>query len=42
VSEHLRILKEAGLIRDEVDGPRRSYCVNQQLLERFKALIAAL
>jgi len=42
VSEHLRILKDAGLIQDEADGPRRSYCVNQRLLERFKALIAAL
>ena len=42
VSEHLRILKDAGLIEDEADGPRRSYCVNQRLLERFKALIAAL
>ena len=42
VSEHLRILKDAGLIQDEADGPRRSYCVNQRLLERLKALIAAL
>ena len=42
VSEHLRILKDAGLIQDEADGARRSYCVNQQLLERFKALIAEL
>lgn len=42
VSEHLRILKEAGLVHDEADGPRRSYCVNHRLLERFKALITAL
>jgi ArsR family transcriptional regulator len=42
VSEHLRILKEAGLVHDEVEGPRRRYCVNHQLLRRFKALIAAL
>lgn len=42
VSEHLRILKEAGLVQDEADGPRRHYCVNQRLLKRFKALIAAL
>ena len=42
VSEHLRILKDAGLIQDEADGPRRAYCVNQRLLERLKALIAAL
>ena len=42
VSEHLRILKGAGLIYDEADGPRRSYYVNQRLLERFKKMIAAL
>jgi ArsR family transcriptional regulator, arsenate/arsenite/antimonite-responsive transcriptional repressor len=42
VSEHLKILKEAGLIHDEAEGPRRRYCVNHQLLRRFKALIAAL
>ena len=42
VSEHLRILKEAGLIHDEAEGPRRHYSVNQRLLERLKALIATL
>jgi ArsR family transcriptional regulator len=42
VSEHLRILKEAGLIHDEAEGPRRHYSVNQRLVERLKALIAAL
>ena len=42
VSEHLRILKEAGLIVDEAEGPRRHYSVNQRLLERLKALIAML
>ena len=42
VSEHLRILKQAGLIHDEAEGPRRHYSVNHQLLERLKALIASL
>jgi ArsR family transcriptional regulator len=42
VSEHLRILKEAGLIYDEAEGPRRHYSVNQRLLERLKALITTL
>jgi ArsR family transcriptional regulator, arsenate/arsenite/antimonite-responsive transcriptional repressor len=42
VSEHLRILKEAGLIVDEAEGPRRHYSVNRRLLERLKALIAML
>jgi hypothetical protein len=34
--------KEAGLIHDEAEGPRRHYSVNQRLLERLKALIAAI
>jgi len=42
VSEHLRILKQAGLIDDEAEGPRRHYSINQRLLERLKALIATL
>lgn len=42
VSEHLKVLKEAGLVQDEADGPRRHYRVNQRLLERFKMLIAAM
>lgn len=42
VSEHLRILKAVGLVQDEAEGPRRRYCVNQQLLERFKSLVAGL
>jgi ArsR family transcriptional regulator, arsenate/arsenite/antimonite-responsive transcriptional repressor len=42
VSEHLRILKEAGLIHDEAEGPRRRYCVNHQILKRLKTLIVAL
>ncbi|MGD0864960.1 MAG: metalloregulator ArsR/SmtB family transcription factor [Rhizomicrobium sp.] len=28
VSQHLKILKEAGLVRDEVDGTRRVYCID--------------
>jgi ArsR family transcriptional regulator len=42
VSEHLRILKEAGLIRSREAGGRVLYCVNQDALRRAKALIAAL
>jgi DNA-binding transcriptional ArsR family regulator len=42
VSEHLRILKEAGLIVGEVDGPRVSYCVDPNALNRFKKLVARL
>jgi len=42
VSQHLKILKQSGLIQGEVDGPKVCYCVNPKQLERLKELIAAL
>ena len=42
VSQHLRQLKRAGLIRGEVDGPRVCYCVEPGTIGLLKALVAAL
>lgn len=42
VSQHLKVLKQAGLIRGEIDGPRVCYCIEPQVLRRFKELLAAL
>ena len=42
VSEHLRILKEAGLVRANENGLRVSYCIVPEALKRFKALLDAL
>jgi ArsR family transcriptional regulator, arsenate/arsenite/antimonite-responsive transcriptional repressor len=42
VSQHLKVLKEAGLIRGEVDGPRVCYCIEPRALRRLKALVAVL
>jgi ArsR family transcriptional regulator len=42
VSEHLRILKEAGLIRSRGEGSRVGYCINFPVLRRFKALVGIL
>ncbi len=41
VSEHLRILKEAGLVRSSQDG-RLGYCINFDTLRKLKALIAII
>jgi ArsR family transcriptional regulator len=42
VSQHLKVLKEAGLIRGDIDGPRTCYCVEPRTLRRLKALIGSL
>src|ERR1019366_7471552 len=42
VSEHLRILREAGLVRSSQDGPRVGYCINFDGLRRLKALVAII
>ena len=42
VSEHLRILREAGLVEGEIEGPRTRYCVNATGLAILRAGIANL
>ncbi|MBX3465539.1 MAG: winged helix-turn-helix transcriptional regulator [Planctomycetes bacterium] len=42
VSQHLKVLKEAGLIRGDVDGPRVCYCVEPRALRRLKVLVAGI
>lgn len=42
VSQHLKVLKEAGLIRGEVDGPRVCYCIEPRALRRLKVLVAGI
>lgn len=42
VSQHLKVLKEAGLVRGEVDGPRVCYCANPSALTRLSERLATL
>jgi ArsR family transcriptional regulator len=42
VSQHLKQLKKAGLIRGQVDGPRICYCIEPTTLATLKALVASL
>ena len=39
VSQHLKILKESGLVEGTVDGPRSCYCVNRELFAAFQKTI---
>jgi len=42
VSQHLKVLKEAGLIRGDVDGPRVCYCIEPRALRRLRSLVGGL
>jgi ArsR family transcriptional regulator, arsenate/arsenite/antimonite-responsive transcriptional repressor len=42
VSQHLKVLREAGLIYGEVDGPRICYCADVARLERLGSLLERL
>jgi ArsR family transcriptional regulator, arsenate/arsenite/antimonite-responsive transcriptional repressor len=37
VSQHLKELKNAGLIDGTVDGPRSCYCINWKAFEKFNS-----
>lgn len=41
-SQHLKILREAGLVSDAADGPHRYYSVNKQALLDLKGWIRKL
>lgn len=42
VSQHLKVLKEAGLVRGEIEGPRTCYCLDTAALRRIAELVEAL
>lgn len=42
ISQHLKVLKEAGVILGEIDGPRRCYCLAPGVLQKLEELVAAL
>jgi ArsR family transcriptional regulator, arsenate/arsenite/antimonite-responsive transcriptional repressor len=42
VSQHLKVLKEVGLIRGDIDGPRVCYCIEPHTLRRLKSLVGSL
>ena len=42
VSEHLRILRTAGILWTEADGPRTWHCLNRPMLHRFARDVEAL
>ena len=42
VSQHLKVLKDAGLIMGSIDGPRVCQCAHRGRLERLGSLVSEL
>lgn len=42
VSQHLKELKNAGLIDGTVDGPKSCYCINWKAFEKFNIQFSSL
>src|SRR6188768_3960532 len=42
VSQHLKVLKDSGLVRGTVEGPRTCYCIDPAGLRRLRVLMAGL
>jgi DNA-binding transcriptional ArsR family regulator len=42
VSQHLKVLKQAGLVRGKQVGPRTLYLIDHENMDKFKTLTATL
>ena len=42
VSQHLKILKQAGVVKGEIEGPRTCYCLNDAVLDEIRLLVESL
>jgi len=42
VSQHLKVLRDAGLVQGTIDGPRVCYCIDPEGLRRLRVLVSGL
>lgn len=42
VSQHLKVLKEAGLVRGTISGPATCYCIDHAAIKELQSLIKQL
>ncbi len=42
ISQHLKLLKESGIVCGEVEGPKTYFCVDKTILKQFKDYIQHL
>lgn len=42
ISQHLKVLKESGVILGTVEGASTNYCINKSIMERYYLLIGKM
>lgn len=42
LSEHLKVLREAGVVRGTVEGPSRCYCINPEAITALRAFLGTM
>ena len=42
VSQHLKVLRESGLITGTIEGPATSYCLNEKSIEWFRLKVSSI
>lgn len=42
ISQHLKHLKESGIVCGEIEGPKTYFCVDKEVLKQFKAYVQNL
>ncbi len=42
ISQHLKHLKDSGIIKGQVNGPRTCYCIDRDILEKYKNSVSSL
>ncbi len=42
ISQHLKLLKDSGVVHGEIEGPKTCYCINFDVLNTFKRYVSDL
>ena len=42
ISQHLKLLKESGIVHGEIEGPKTCYCVDFEVLNKLKKYVSNL
>jgi DNA-binding transcriptional ArsR family regulator len=42
ISQHLKLLKESGIINGNIEGPATCYCVDKTVLKKFRKYVSTL